>query len=95
VVGQVRRDGGDEPRGAEPALQRVALVEGLLHRPHPAVRGAQALDRGDRGTVEGDREQQAGPHRCAVDQHRAGAADPVLAPDVGAGEPHVVTQRVG
>ena len=47
------------------------------------------------GAVEGDREQQAGPHRGAVDQDRAGAADAVLAADVGAGQPQVVAQGVG
>ena len=35
------------------------------------------------------------PHRRAVDQHGAGAADAVLAADVGAGEPDVVPDRVG
>ena len=42
-----------------------------------------------------DREHQARPHRPPVDQHGAGAADAVLAADVGAGQAEVVAQRVG
>ncbi len=95
VVAQVGGDGGDEARRAEAALQRMALVEGLLHRPHAAVGRPAALDGRDGCAVEGDREHQAGPHRVAVDEDRAGAADAVLAADVRAGEPQVVPQRVG
>ena len=85
--------GREEPRGAEAALQPVALAERLLHRAEAAV-GAEPLDRGDVLPVDGDREEQAGPHRLAVEQHRAGAAHPVLAADVGAGQPQVVAQEV-
>ena len=45
--------------------------------------------------VDLDGEQQAGAHRLAVHQHRARAADAVLAADVRAGQPEVVAQRVG
>ena len=41
------------------------------------------------------REHQAGAHRLAVDQHGAGAADAVLAADMGAGEPQLVAQAIG
>ena len=41
------------------------------------------------------REHQARPHRLAVEQDGAGPADPVLAADVGAGQPQVMAQRVG
>ena len=41
------------------------------------------------------REDQAGAHRLAVDQHGAGAADAVLAADVGAGEAKLMAQAVG
>ena len=37
---------------------------------------------------------QAGPDRLAVEQHRAGPADPVLAADVGAGQAEVVAEEV-
>jgi hypothetical protein len=83
-------DGGDEPGRAEAALQPVALHERLLHRAEAAVGGAAPLGGGDLGAVDADGEQQAGAHWQAVDQHRAGAADAVLAADVGAGEPQVV-----
>ena len=41
-----------------------------------------------------DGEQDARAHRLAVEQHGAGAAHPVLAADVGAGEAEVVAQEV-
>ena len=72
----------------------MALAERLLHRVHVLGR-AEALDGGDLVAVGRDREQQAGPHRLAVEQHGARAADPVLAADVGAGQPQVVAQHVG
>ena len=40
------------------------------------------------------REHEAGAHRRAVHQHGAGAADAVLAADVGAREPEVLAQEV-
>ena len=55
----------------------------------------EPLDGGDLLAVDGDREHQAGAHRPAVEQHRAGAAHAVLAADVGAGQPEVVAERVG
>ena len=69
--------------------------ERLLHRPQRAVGVGQPLDRGDLAVDGRDREHQARPHRPAVDQHRARAADAVLAADVGAGQAQVVAQRVG
>ena len=60
-----------------------------------AVGPGQALDGGDLGAVDHHREREARPHRLAVEQHRAGTAHPVLAADVGAGEPQVVAQHVG
>ena len=108
LLGELRRGvarlqaGGDrhqEARRAEPALQRVALAEGLLHRvQHLAaavVVARQALDGGHLVPVDLDGEHQARAHRVAVDQHRARAADAVLAADVRAGQPEVVPQRVG
>ena len=45
--------------------------------------------------VELRREEQAAPRAPAVHQHRAGAADAVLAAHVGAGEPEVLPEEVG
>ena len=95
VVAQVGGDGGDEPGGAEAALQAVAVLEGLLDRAEAAVGRPAALDGGDLGPVDPDREQQARTHRPPVDQHRAGPADAVLAAEMGAGQPQVVAQAVG
>src|SRR6185295_15707213 len=55
----------------------------------------EALDGLDRGTVGLHREQEARPDRRAVEADRVGAANTVLAADVGAGEPERVAQEVG
>ncbi len=83
------------PGGAEAALQAVGVAEGLLQRVELAVAAGQPLDGGELVAVGLDRQHQAGAHRLAVDEHRAGAADAVLAADVGAGEAELVAQEVG
>ena len=47
------------------------------------------------GAVAGDRVGDAGARDLAVDLHRAGAADAVLAADVRAGEQQLLAQEVG
>src|SRR6185436_6564378 len=42
-----------------------------------------------------DREDEAAPYRVTVDEHGAGAAHTVLAPEVRAGEPELLAQQVG
>ena len=70
------------------------LVERLLQRMERlAVR--QALHRLDLVAVHLRREQQARAHGGAVDGDGAGAADAVLAAEVGAGQVEVVAQEVG
>src|SRR4249920_1779667 len=92
--GQVGLGEHEEAGGAEPALQRVMVAERLLEVGQ-LIAGGQALDGADLGAVGLHAEDQAGPHRAAVDQHRAGAADPVLAAQVSAGVAQVVAQHVG
>ena len=78
--------GAEQEAGrAEAALQRVVAAERLLQRVQ-LPRPAQALDRQHLGSIELAGEQQAGSCRLAVDQHRAHAADAVLAADVRAFE---------
>src|SRR6266511_3395632 len=79
----------DHAGGAEPALQRVPLVEGPLDRVQHVVRTGQALDRGDLAAVGLDREHRAALHadRPAVrvgHQDGAGAAVAGVAADHGA-----------
>src|SRR5205814_3522835 len=95
VLAQVRRDGRDEPRRAEPALQPVTVLERLLYRPEPAVGGTAPFDRGHPAAVHADREQQARAHRRPVHEDGAGAAHAVLAAHVRPGVPEVVAQAVG
>ena len=94
VVPQEGRQRDDDAGRAEPALEPVVVLHGLLHVVERPVGVGHALDRGDLGPVHLGREQQARAHRCAVDQHRAGSARPVLAADVGPGEVQVLPQHV-
>src|SRR5262249_1319165 len=55
---------------------------------------AEAFDGADRLAVRLHGEHQGGAHRLAVEDHRAGAADAVLAADMGAGLPAVVADRI-
>ena len=65
-----QRDGRhDHPRRAVPALERVVVVEGLLHGVQLPVR-REALDRRDLGAVGLDAEHRAGLHRLAVERAR-------------------------
>ena len=55
----------------------------------------EALDGADLGAIALDGEHQAGTHRRAVDDHGAGAADAVLAAEVGSGLAALLADRVG
>ena len=78
--------GGQESRGAEAALEGSMAREGLLKR-RGAAGTAHPLHRGHRVTIGLGREDEAGPRRPAIDEDRAGAADPVLAAEMGARQP--------
>ena len=54
----------------------------------------QALDGADGFAGGLHRKHQAGAHRLAVDDHRAGAADAVFAADMGSGLPAFLADRV-
>ena len=82
VLLEQRADRHQDARGAEAALKPVLLVKRLLNRMKVLGVGRQALDGGDLATVDLDGQEQARPHRHAVEQDGAGAADAVLAPHV-------------
>ena len=86
------RRGHQDARRAEPALQGVVLAERLLQRVRSSPLG-EALDGRDLGAVGLDGEHQARADRPAVDDHRAGAADAVLAAEVGPGEPEASRRK--
>ena len=69
---------------AKLVLQRVQLI-----------RRTQTFDRHDVGAVGPDGERQAGADAVAVHQDGAGAADAVLAADMGSGQPERVAQKIG
>jgi hypothetical protein len=94
-VGVEQMQGAHEhARRAEAALQAVVLDERLLQRVQFPVLALEPLDRGDGGAVGLHPEHQARPRGLPVDEHGAGTADPVLAPEMGTGEPAVLPQGV-
>ena len=80
-------------RRAIAALQAVIVDEGPLQRAELVAVG-EALDGADllAGGLHG--EHQAGAYRFVVDDDRAGAADAVLAADMGAGLAAIVADGV-
>src|SRR5205085_12019405 len=75
------------------ALEGVALDERALQRVEVAVPG-EALDRDDLGALVRDGEREAGVGAAAVDQDRAGAALPVVAGLLRAGQAESLAQEV-
>src|SRR5829696_3515689 len=94
VLAQERLHRHEESRRAEPALERVGLVERALERVQLAVRG-QPLDRPELPAVRLHREHQARAHGLAVELDRAGAADALLATDLCPRQPGLVAYEVG
>ena len=82
-----------DPRRAEPALERMVTSKRLLQGRQRALPG-ERLDRLDLAAVDLHREQAAATHGHPVDEHRAGAADAVLAADVRAGQPQAMAEEV-
>src|SRR5918992_2329546 len=94
ILTQHRLHRHQEPRGAEPALERVRLVERALERVQLALR-REALHGPDRAAVCLGRQHQARPDRLAVELDRARAAHALLASDLRAGQPRAVADEVG
>ena len=69
------------------------LAERGLERAKFAALG-KPFDRADVATLRLRREHEAGSHRRAIDNYRAGAADAVLAPEMRAGEFELLAQTV-
>jgi hypothetical protein len=94
VVAEERSHAHQNSRRAEAALESVRLTECCLKRVERVGCGGQSFDRHDLVTVRLHREEEARSHRVAVEEHRAGTADPMLATDVGAGQPELVPEEV-
>jgi hypothetical protein len=86
-------DGHDHARCAEAALECAAGEEGLLHGMKPVI-GGKPLNGGDRLAVDREHEGGAGRNRLAVHEHRAGAADALVAADLAAGQSACLAQDV-
>ena len=87
----------ENARRTEAALQAVTAPECFLKRMHrgiAVVTGGKTFDRIDPAPVRLDRKHQATSGAHAVDEHRAGAANAVLASEMGAGKGQVVAQEI-
>ncbi len=84
----------DHPRSAVAALQSVTLPERLLQWVQLVGERSDALDGCHLMTCHLTGKEQAGADGHPVDQHRARAADPVLAPRVRSGEAESLAQEV-
>src|SRR5439155_849122 len=85
--------GQQHRRGAETALQRVTLAEGVL-QVRDVARIRYALDSLDTCAVALHGEREATAHDFAVQAHRASPADAMLAADMAAGEAERLAQEV-
>ena len=83
----------DEAGDAIAALHRAVLDEGLLERVQ-RLAVAQALDGRNLAALGAQGGGQAGKHRLAVHDHRAGPAFALIAADFGAGQPQAVAEHV-
>ncbi len=63
--------------------------------PSRSADGARPFDRLELAAIDLRGEREAGPRQHAVDDNSAGAADAVLAADMGAGRAQLVTQEIG
>src|SRR5437762_12701995 len=87
MLAQERDERHEDARRAEAALQPVSLAERGLKRMQRVARAvSKALHGLDLVAVRLDGAHEAGAHRLAVQQERAGAPPPVLTTDVCGGE---------
>ena len=76
-------------------MQAVVVAERLLQRMQLVGAGGDALDGQHLVAVGLHRQHQAGARRAAVEQDGAGAADAMLAAEMGAGEAELVADEIG
>src|SRR5205823_3479037 len=106
MLREKRAGAHDDAGRAVAALEPVLGPEGLLDRMQP-LSGRDALDGRDLPAVDLNRQHETGANRRAVEEHGAGAAHAVLAPDmrpreieifakeISQGRAHVHIPRVG
>src|SRR5215813_2072834 len=84
----------DHAGRTEAALESMVLAEARLQR-REALIVRQTFDRDDFAAVGLDRQHETAAHSLAVDQHRAGTANPVLAADMRTRQPQMMAQAIG
>src|SRR5215469_14220467 len=93
ILVEYRFAGHHKPRGAEAALRRIVVDEGLLNRVQLAFL-RQRFNREDLAALGLNRQHRAGIHWAVVEHHRAGAAFALVADPLRAGQIESVPQRV-
>src|ERR1700728_3213107 len=91
ALGKQRLRSNQHPRGTKATLQRVSPRKSILKIGNRAgIR--QSLDGLHLRPVALDREHQAAADHPGIEQHRAGAAYPLLAADMAAGQAQLLAQ---
>src|SRR5580692_12292377 len=94
IAGEEIGERHQNARRAETALQRVIVAERLLQGVERAVGCGERFHGAHLAAFGLHREREAGARGDAVDQHRAGAADAVLAADMGAGSAEPLAEEI-
>src|SRR5882757_1045485 len=94
TFGDASHGGEDLPWRAVPALKRVMVDEGLLHRVQLAVGLGEALDCRDIFALRACCQSEARQNTAPVDQYRASPALSVIATLLGSRETDVLAKRV-
>jgi hypothetical protein len=74
-------------------LQSMLVMECRLQDQHQRIL-LETFQCPDIRTINADGERDAGPRRLIIDQHRAGAADALLAAEMRRGQPKFLAQQV-
>src|SRR5580704_3700726 len=94
IAGEEIGERHQNARRAEAALQGVIVAECLLQGVELAVGRGERFHGAHLAPFRLHRKRQAGARGDAVDQHGAGAADAVLAADMGAGGPEPLAKEI-
>jgi hypothetical protein len=94
IVAQEFEQRRQHSRCTESALEPMIVPEGFLQRMQFVFRRRDAFDGRDLVAVGLNRQHQAGPSALPVEQDRAGAADPVFAPEMRTGQAELLAHKI-
>src|SRR5882672_1937831 len=94
LCGEQRMCRRDHARRTEATLQSMMLAEARLQR-REALILRQPFDSDDFAALGLHRQHKTAAHSLAIDQHRAGTANPVLAADMRTRQSQMMAQAIG